>query len=250
MTDIDALLMKKDFKGLVTILKADSGHYPAQSFDVQRERANLKMEAAKALGKLGDKRAVEPLVEVALTGSAQNIGLRNLSIEAIKTLGGNNSAVDRLVTALADQNERVRENAAGALSLLPLSQNAVEALVAACSDQEKFVREASIWALQEAAAAGLYSDPTLFVDALKDPHFGVRGKAAHALGRRGDSSHVDLLIAALKDDESTYVRAEAAEALGKLGDRRAQTALQLAAIADDNLVVMANAQEALRQLGR
>ena len=55
------------------------------------------------------------------------------------------------------------------------------------------------------------------------PETGVRAGAAESLGKLGDKTAVQPLIAALKDDKE--VRSYAAESLGELGDKAAVQSL-------------------------
>jgi HEAT repeat protein len=57
---------------------------------------------------------------------------------------------------------------------------------------------------------------TPLIDALLDPHWVVRSKAAEALGRIGDERATTALAAASKDDD-WRVRYEAVRALGNVG---------------------------------
>jgi HEAT repeat protein len=143
--------------------------------------SKVRMAAAEVLGKLGDVRAVEPLV-----------------------------------TALKDEARYVQAAAAEALGKLGDVQ-AVGPLVAALKDEDMNVREAAVRALGELGDAGTKS----LITALKDGDGNVRKTAAEVLGKLGDVRAVEPLVTALKDEAWWYVREAAAEALGKLGDVRA-----------------------------
>lgn len=85
------------------------------------------------------------------------------------------------------------------------------------------------------------------IDALANPHAGIRRLAAEALGELDDVRAVEQLVVAL-GDEDLWVRGRAAETLGKLGDARAVEPL-VAALDDEEIFVRETAAEALGKLG-
>jgi hypothetical protein len=89
----------------------------------------MRRNAAAALGKLGDTRAVEPLITV--LGDKDRDVRRN----AVAALGqlGDSRAVEPLITALRDEDRDVRRNAATALGKLG-DTRAVEPLIKALGD--------------------------------------------------------------------------------------------------------------------
>ncbi|HVO72996.1 MAG TPA: HEAT repeat domain-containing protein [Ignavibacteriaceae bacterium] len=133
--------------------------------------------------------------------------------DAAKALGKikDASAVDPLINALKDEDYIVRWVAADALGEIKNS-SAVNPLVELLHDTDKFVRLHAATALgnigDPSAVAGL-------IEALKDEDNNVRRKAAEVLGNFGDSSAIEPLAELLKD-EAPAVRNEAEKALKKI----------------------------------
>lgn len=136
----------------------------------------LRKEAAKALGKIGDMRAVDPLI-AALKCTDRNHDLRSEAGEALGKIGA--PAAKSLCAVLRGADTDVRYNAAKAL--VKIGVPSVELLCGALADADK----------------------------------DVRSKAADALGKIGDARAVSQLCAALKDADKT-VREKAASALYKV----------------------------------
>ena len=149
------------------------------------EDSQVRDGAAQALGEIGDKRAVEPLINV--LKADKNFYVRGGAANALGKLK-DTGAVEPLINALkADKNSYVRGGAANALGKLK-DTRAVEPLINALKADE-------------------------------DSH--VRWGAANALGELKDTGAVEPLINALKADEDSEVRWVAAQALGEIGDPRA-----------------------------
>jgi len=171
MLDIDKLERRKDVKNLITAL----WH---KDWDVRKQ-------AVKALGNIGDSRAVEPLIK-----------------------------------ALGDNIERIRWRAARALGEIG-DVRAVEPLAKALGDSDK-VRRYATEALGRISDSRVVEP---LIEALVDSKNQVRRYAAEALGRTGDLRAVEPLIKALEVDSNEYARRYAAEALGEIGDPRAVKSL-------------------------
>jgi len=172
----------------------------------------VRQLAARALGKLGDPRAVEALV---FALEDKNDFLRKDAIEALGKLG-DARAVRPLIVALRGEGAGTHQTSAdaAAAALAGIGEAAAEALLAAFKEE---------------------AEPL------------VRLRVARALGRLGDRRAVEPLVAALTDKEK-FVRQGAAEALGKLGDGRAVEPL-IAVLADPEENVRKRASEALESIG-
>ena len=138
---------------------------------------------------------------------------------AAKTLGllGDKRAVDPLIKALADDRGWVRADYARALGQLG-DKRAIDPLIKALADEEGTMgttRGAFVHALGQLGDAAV--DP--LIKALSDGDRMLRGWAAYALGKLGDKRAVDPLIKALADDDSR-VRNAAEAALRKLGYKK------------------------------
>jgi len=198
---------------------------------------DISRKAARSLGRIGDVRAVDPLIAT--------LGSDHLCAEARDALVGIGApAVEALIAVLKDGNWKMRDEAASLLGRIG-DARAVEPLVVALEDEDKDVRRVAARALgwlgdsraveplkhalpspdgatERAAADALVAIWSPAVDpliaALKSKHQPVRVSAAEALGKLGDVRAVAPLIAALEDGT---LGLEAVEALGKLGDSRA-----------------------------
>ncbi len=148
-----------------------------------------KEEAAIALGKIGDKRADRPLMEV-----------------------------------LIDKDYRVRESAVEALNQIVPDwrkskdiQEFLPAIIKSLKSKDIYIGNASAVILGE---IGDKKAVVPLLDALSRQERFVKQEAAVSLGRIGDKLAVEGLIAALRDPNK-YVKENSARALGEIGDRRA-----------------------------
>jgi len=105
--------------------------------------------AARALGEIGDARAVEPLIEALRRdrGDWQDSEWF-LRLEAAEALGkiGNARGIEFFIAALRDSNHFVRRGAAEALGEIG-DARAIEPLTAALRDSDWFVRQGAAEAL-------------------------------------------------------------------------------------------------------
>jgi HEAT repeat protein len=195
--------------------------------------------AAEALGKIGDPRAVEPLI-ASLRDADESV--RSAAASALGDIG-DARAVEPLIVDLKDEVSDVHRAAAEALGQIG-DARAWEPLIGALTDEDRDVRTAAAWALRSSG------DPRAvepLIAALKDEWDRTRRAAAQALGEIGDARAVQPLIAALEDQDWS-VRWTAAWALPKLGDARAVEPF-VAALKADDLVLRIAAAEALETLG-
>jgi len=144
-------------------------------------RTSALESVIKALGKLEDRSAVEPLIDLLKDKNLKS----ELCIAACQTLG-----------TLKDQ------------SALPI-------LTELAVDGVEDVRGAAVEAI------GDIGDPWCIdsiYDALEDPSAFVRKEAVIALGKLGTGDDVDVLIDILKDgDEDDYIKKEVCSAILKIG---------------------------------
>jgi HEAT repeat protein len=142
----------------------------------------VRMGAAESLGKIGDTRAVEPLIYILRFSSNMPADKteREVAAKALVRIGA--PAVEALIAALKDRSYNYKVFFAAVGALVEISAPAVEPLIAALNDQNTDVREGAV----------------------------------DALGQIGDARAIEPLIAALKDSNDD-VRKAAAGALNKLG---------------------------------
>ena len=162
--------------GLLLIgLDARIGYLEAIS-KLKDKNPDVRMRAAKALGRIGDARAVEPLIP------ALNDMHRDVRWNAVRALGmiGGTKAAEALTKALGDKYDPVRSKALEAL--VKIGAEAVESLI----------------------------------KGLKDKSITVRYNSAAALGRIGSPKAKDALTEVSNNDKSTSVRSIAKDALKEI----------------------------------
>jgi HEAT repeat protein len=163
--------------------------------------------AAKVLGKLRDRRAVEPLLK-ALGDPVESV--RRQVGEALTAFGG--SLTDRLLRALEEKNPLTRRTAACVLAELG-DPRAAGPLLHALKDADPEVKG---WALAGLGKLRLRKAVPAIIEALADKDASVRRAALGALGALGDARAAGPL-ARLLGDPSLRIRREAADALARLG---------------------------------
>lgn len=222
----------------------------------------VRWSAAKALGKIKDPRAVEPLI-AALGDPYYDV--RMSAAEALGKIGM--PAVTPLIAALTNTNSSVRDTAADALGEIK-DPRAVEPLIAALTDANYFVRTGAAYALGEIkdtraikpliAALGKEKvehstapmrtsrrSPAWPAPTLSNWAYYVQESMTKALVKIGAPA-IDPLIAALKDT-NIGVRWAAVDALGEIKDSRAVEPL-IATLKDTDFNVRDSAAKDLGEL--
>jgi HEAT repeat protein len=222
----------------------------------QGENRLRKFHAFEILGDIGDRRAVELLLQMiqspdpALVNGAI-IALGQIKVaaatpalisvlkdgiyadwrsNAATALGKINDrgAIEALVLALHDDDSSVRCEAAQALGLMNLSE-AIGPLVEVLDDVVERVRLCAAIELttllaeqpNHSAAARLQETVRVYTDQLSSADSQARVRAAYALGVIKSSYPVGSLIILLQSNSSDIDGSYAAFALGSIGDRRA-----------------------------
>ena len=192
--------------------------------------------AAEALGNLGDSRAVEPLLAILKHSYAEDVtdsAFKRSVAMALTKLGA--SSEDPLLIALQDMDERIRRRAMLALGQVWQIPKLIE--LANGSAEVRRCAAASLGKLRDARVI----EPLL--TALRDDDEQVRRNATTSLGQIWQ---IPDLVALGDDNAST--RQKAALALGKLEDKRALQPL-FAALRDSDKRVRKHAARVLRKLG-
>lgn len=165
-----------------------------------------RLTAAKALVRMGAP-VVDPLVEALADGS------RQVRSNAARVLGdiGDVRAVGPLVAGLSDPNEGVRIAARDALVEFgaPAVQPLIEVLRGS-REWEVYLCELAAQALMLIGSPAV--EPLMAV--LEDKDVLVRWTAAEALGKIGDKRAVSSLVAALRDRDVREAASEALRLLG------------------------------------
>jgi len=151
--------------------------------------------------------------------------------------------VEGLVRALRDSTDpKVRQYAA---YLLGNAQNprAIQPLIEALADFDKSVREQATLALSRIGKAAI--EP--LAEAMKEPKWQTRYRAAEALGKIADEKAVKPLIKGLRDNRD-HVRYMAAKGLKELGDSDAIEPM-IILLKDENRYVRMMTVRALGAIG-
>ena len=151
--------------------------------------------------------------------------------------------LSELIKALHEHTDpQVRQYAA---YLLGQAKNprAIQPLIEALADFDKSVREQATLALSTIGKAAI--EP--LAEAMKEPKWETRYRAAEALGKIADEKAVQPLIQGLKDNRD-HVRYMAAKGLHELGDSGAAEPL-IILLKDENIYVRLMAVHALGALG-
>jgi HEAT repeat protein len=230
--DIEKLKTKRNIEGLIKALG-------------NKKYADVRWQSARVLEQLGDKRAIEPLIqalnddhglvrksaiealgkigderatEALIAGlNDQDDEIRLSAVNSLKQIGDEH-ATKLLITVLKDKNTDVRISAASALGQIG-GGHAAMALIDALNDKNAKVRESVTYALRkiddDAIAEISETAVERLIAALKDPVSDIRKVMVRALGQMGDDRALEPLVEALQD-ESNEVRQSAALALEKL----------------------------------
>jgi HEAT repeat protein len=167
-----------------------------------------------------------------------NIPKKPDGAEELEKLG-----LSELVKVLHEHTDpQVRQYAA---YLLGKAKNprAIQPLIESLADFDKHVREQAMLALSSIGKAAIGS----LSEAMKEPKWETRYRAAEALGKIADEKAVRPLIAGLKDSRD-HVRYMAAKSLHEIGDSDAIEPL-IILLKDENVHVRTMAVHALRALG-
>lgn len=209
-----------------------------------QKNSNVRREAAEALGKIEDTKAVGPLIR-ALNDNSDNV--RENVAWALGKIGGV-KAVESLIGALKDNEKDVISVVVEAL--VKIGESSVETLVVALKDRCESIRinvadvlDKLGWSptdqveqtsyfltvedwdalkiMDKLIKIGKPATETL-IDALEYEGEFVRKNAAEALGKIGEVQAVEPLIEILKDDDMT-VRSVAVDALSNIGKPAVET---------------------------
>ncbi len=166
--------------------------------------AMVREEAARALGAIADEHALDALS--ASLGDA-NYEARVRAMEAMEKMG--NRAVPFFLKALREDDDRIRTQAATALERCGYIAETIDSLA---QNPEAF------YLLHRVAKAGVVES---MVQALAHPNFQVRVRLCQLLGEARIPLALDPLLIVAQKDSEWAVRARALEALIRLGAEQA-----------------------------
>jgi HEAT repeat protein len=235
----------------------------------------VRVTAIRALGRIGDRRALPALVERA------DDPLGSVRLALCQALGqlGDPAGVPTLTELLHDEDETIRLGAARALGKIQGAAGSRTLLSAALLDPSQTVRRHARKALAErrspdvlpaltgalsggtpevrAGAAQVLADlgdpsavPAL-LRALEDPDARVRGAAGHALGRTApaDPAVLDGLRRQFSKEDDPLCQVDLAWNLARGGDRRGLPRIRELLLAGPSEAVQAGAATALGEVG-
>ncbi len=202
---------------------------------------SLRYISAQILGRIGDRRALPVLKDLARDS---NEHVRRVALVSLGSMG-NSEVFDYLVTILSDEPlPAVRAAAAEGLEGMG-DTLAVPALVHVLEDTASSVRKQAVVALHRLWTQ--QAETAIARVVVEDSEAVVRFVAAQSLGQHRVASARDPLRLALRDS-SVWVRAEAARSLGELGDPEAIDDLGLLLERGDDGPDRDAAREALKKL--
>jgi HEAT repeat protein len=199
--------------------------------------------AAELLGRVGGAKVVPPLLETVQATQSEDSDVREIALRALARIA-DPAAVEPLVTALESADAWLAPRIADILGRH--GDAAIDPLLPVLADSPR--SSARAWAanvLGEVRAARAF--PAL-LRALGDLDDEVRSKAATALGRLGDHRAVAPLLEHLLSDRAPFVRARVASALAQFGGPEVINRL-IPSLGDSAWWVRLRAIEALEQIG-
>ncbi|MBX2860508.1 MAG: HEAT repeat domain-containing protein [Vampirovibrio sp.] len=210
------------FEGVDSSGSDASNIEPPSSDEVLR----LRISAVRSLGRIGDNRAMEPLMTL-LNDKSENYRLRLAATESLGQLGDDH-AVAPLVNLLNDEWEKslyIKESAAKALGMLG-DIRALEPLIDALESKrgirDKFnvFKEYIIEAIGRIGSAGSRKATDSLIAALSDEAPSIRLTAVHALAQSGEEECLPYVRESVFDTADDVALA-AVDAVFRLGGEEA-----------------------------
>ena len=222
------------------LLALGAAAVPPLILATESDDASLRWEAVNLLGILGDLRATDAVLHLAMTDPDVHVRWRaNWAITRLD----DGTVVPHLIVALEDEDRTVAWNAAVTLSLF----GAVEG-VALLHEGLK----ADGWRQWEAvnALGRVWNDETgsKLIALLQRGSEDVRKEAALSLGRIGGAGVLAALLEALSDDPSFEIRWRAAMMIGHIGDQETVTLLMEIRMKEAHPFVIEQIDEAIEAL--
>lgn len=199
--------------------------------------------AAELLGRVGGAKAVPALLETVVATRTEDSDVREVSLRALARIA-DPRAVEPLIRALETAEGWLAPRIADILTRH--GEAVIDPLIAVLNDPSH--RPARAWAanvLGEVRAQRSFPSLTRL---LGDPEDEVRAKAATALGRLGDRRAIGYLLEHLLTDPAPFVRGRIASSLGQFGGPEVIDRL-VRALGDSAWWVRMRSVEALEQIG-
>ena len=194
-TLLDLLLLKENYKEKF----ADADKY-----------IDLRVNVAKVISNYKDNRAVLPIL-YCMNNKGENYKIRLACAEALGKIG-DKYAVSPLIDLVSDEEEKsvyVRESAAAALGMIG-DMRAVDSLVHILEAKKTFLDKFTFLKERVIEALGKINRPNERVfkalnNSLEDESSQIRINAIEALMNSGDNRAVDMIKKALFDDDAEVV---------------------------------------------
>jgi HEAT repeat protein len=199
--------------------------------------------AAELLGRVGSAKAVPVLLETVQATRTEDSDVREIALRALARIA-DPRAVEPLVAALSSADTWLTARIADILARH--GDAAVDPLMALLTGSSR--HPARAWAANVLGEVRAQRAFPALVRGLSDPDDEVRGKAATALGRLGDRRAVNHLLEHLLTDPAPFVRVRIASTLGQFGGPEVIDRL-VRALRDPAWWVRMRSVEALEQIG-
>jgi HEAT repeat protein len=204
-----------------------------------RERAF----AAELLGRVGSAKAVPALLETVQATKTEDADVREIALRALARIA-DPGAVEPLVRALATAEAWLAPRIADILARH--GEVVAEPLIRLLEQSDRHLARA--WAANVLGEVRAQDVLPALVRGLADPDDEVRAKSATALGRLGDRRAVGPLLDHLLSDPAPFVRTRIACTLGQFRDPEVVNRL-VQALGDSAWWVRMRSVEALEQIG-
>lgn len=199
--------------------------------------------AAELLGRVGGAKAVPVLLETVNATRTEDSDVREIALRALARIA-DPGAVQPLIQALGTADAWLAPRIADILTRH--GEPAVDPLIAVLDDSAP--QPARAWAANVLGEVRSQRAFGALVRALGDPDDEVRAKAATALGRLGDRRAVGYLLEHLLTDPAPFVRLRIASSLAQFGGPEVIDRL-VGALGDPAWWVRLRSVEALEQIG-
>jgi len=222
------------------LLSLGAAAVPLLILATESDNALLRWEAVNLLGTLGNLRATDAVLRVAMTDS--DVHARWRANWAITRLD-DGTVVPRLIAAIEDENRTIAWNAAITLSLFGVTE--AVPLLHQGLDATGWRQWEAVNALGRAWNAGT---PSKLISVLEGGSEDVRKEAALSLGRIGGEDALTALLEALSDDPSFEIRWRAAMMIGHIGDQEIAALLMKIRAKEAHPFVIEQIDEAIEAL--
>jgi HEAT repeat protein len=199
--------------------------------------------AAELLGRVGSAKAVPPLLETVRATQTEDSDVREIAFRALARIA-DPAAVEPLINALADAEPWLAPRIADILARH--GEAVVDPLLLLLNQSNR--RTARAWAANVLGEVGAQRAYPALVRSLDDPDDEVRAKSVTALGRLGDRRAIAPLLDRLVTDPAPFVRVRIASVLGQFGGPEVVDRL-VRSLGDAAWWVRIRGVEALEQIG-